>query len=548
MNRPLIHRFIRAVAACLVVALPAMAAEPAATSQGLDALRMQGQRMYREGLRASGAPLAGQGAAQALLSGRNAACMSCHRRSGFGTSEGQITIRPIIGPALLQENAVAVRSPRIRARLGSSVRPAYTEALLARALRTGVDAAGKPLDRTMPRYELSDEEVKAMAAYLFSLSAQPSPGVDDKEIHFATVIQPGVAPEKRRAMLEVMQAFVRDKDANMRQDEQRREVGNMRMYRAYRKWVLHVWELQGPSDTWGAQLEEQYRQQPVFALVGGLGDASWQPIHDFSERFEIPAILPQVDLPAPAATSQYTFYFSRGVLLEAQVLARFLGEQGGAGRIVQVFRAQGSGEAAAAALRAALAGGPAGPLEDVRLEGPADQVFWQRVMDAKPTALVVWLRGQDLEQLRLPDNYAGVPVYLSFNLSGGQRPESVAQAVPDLRLVYPSDLSPRHEARLLRSRHWMLNKGIGLIDETVQVNTLFTMTIVSDVIGHLADSFSRDYFVERIEHVVGQTPMPSIYPQVSLGPGQRYAAKGSQVVQWAGQGGSLKPVSGWIVP
>ena len=107
----------------------------------------------------------------------------------------------------------------------------------------------------MPRYALGDEEMKALIGYLRTLSADPAPGVSEEEIHFATVIQPGEEPAKRRAMLEVMQAFVRDKNAGTRSEVQRREAGTEREYRAYRKWVLHVWELSGPAEGWGAQLD-----------------------------------------------------------------------------------------------------------------------------------------------------------------------------------------------------------------------------------------------------------------------------------------------------
>jgi hypothetical protein len=65
--------------------------------------------------------------------------------------------------------------------------------------------------------------------------------------------------------------------------------------------------------------------------------------------------------------------------------------------------------------------------------------------------------------------------------------------------------------------------------------------------GHIMDSFSRDLLVERIEHIVAQTPAPSIYQSVSLGPGQRIAAKGSSVVLM-GERGQLKSLSDWIVP
>lgn len=508
-----------------------------------------GQRIYREGVGANGEPLVAQGAAGMRLSGKDAACAACHRRSGYGSSEGRFVVRPVTGPALTQTLNLPVHSPRIKARLGTSPRPPYDEVLLARAIRGGLDTAGKPLDPVMPRYALSDDEMRALSSYLFSLSAQPSPGVDEQDIHFATVIQPGVAPERRRAMLEVMNAFVRDKDANVRQDEARREAGNMRMYRAYRKWVLHVWELSGPSDTWRGQLEVLYRQQPVFALIGGLGD-EWRPIHEFSEDLELPCIFPQSELPVVAGPSHYTVYFSRGVVLEAEVLAKYLSEQGGGGKVAQVWRrGDAVGEAAAAAMRAAWSarGGAAPALGEIVLDAAPDAGLWSRVRESGATAITLWLGAADLASVPAPPGASSPTIYLSSSRLPGRAPPVLATA--EVRLVYPSEAGPRREARLLRNKLWLHNKGIALTDETVQINTQFAMTVVSDVLGHMMDGFSRDFFVERIEHVVGQTPTASVYQSVSLGPGQRFAAKGASVVQVVdARKGQVKAVSGWIVP
>ncbi|MDH5539824.1 MAG: c-type cytochrome, partial [Rhizobacter sp.] len=481
--------------------------------------------------------------------GKDAACAACHRRSGYGTTEGRYTIRPIIGPALLQQQVVPLYSPRIQSRLGTRQRPPYTEDLLARAVRTGIDAAGKPLDSVMPRYALSDEEMKALSAYLFSLGAQPSPGVDEQEIHFAAVIQPGVAPARRRAMLDIMQAFVKDKDANVRQDEARRDAGTHRMYRAYRKWVLHVWELNGPSEGWAAQLEAHYKEQPVFALIGGLGSASWRPIHEFSERLEIPSVFPQVDLPVVTGANHYNFYLSRGVVLEAEVLAKFLRDKGEAGRMVQVYRRGDAGAVAAAAMRTALGADAVVSMEDQVLDGPAGEAFWRTVYGAKPAAVVLWLGAQDLAGALAQDGAGDAAVYLSSQMLAGRLADVAIDPAANVRLIYPSDLAPKREARLLRNKIWLHNKGIAITDETVQINTLFAVSVVSDVVGHILDSFSRDYFVERLEHVVSQTPIASVYQSVSLGPGQRFAAKGSSIVQVVdGAKAPVKALSAWIVP
>lgn len=512
-----------------------------------DARLATGQRIYREGIGTSGESLKAMGAAQTELNGKMVACVTCHRRSGFGTSEGRFTIRPITGPALFEEQTVAVRSPRIRAQLGSRQRPPYSEALLARAIRGGIDSAGKPLDPVMPRYEMDDDDLRAVSAYLTTLSAQPSPGVDAEEIHFATVVQPGVSPERRRAMLDVMHAFIRDKGANVRSEERRRDAGTMRMYRAYRKWVLHVWDLSGPSESWGAQLESFYRQQPVFAMVGGLGSASWRPIHEFGERFEIPIVFAQTGVPVVAGFNNYNFYFSKGVQLEAEILAKYLLDKRRPGKIAQVYRRSETGSAAAVAFRNALPSGSA--LEDHVLEGRGDEAFWRTVRAGNPDVVVLWLGASDLRDANTLGVDVSRPVYLSFESLGGKLPPSGIKAGQNIRLLYPSDLPPKHEARLLRSKIWLHNKGISVIDESVQINTLFAMTVLSDAIGHIADSFSRDYFAERIEHVVSQTPTPSLFQTVSLGPGQRFAAKGGTIVQVIdGEKITLKAISGWIVP
>ncbi len=509
------------------------------------ALVALGKRIYREAIDTNGAPVKAMGPSGVVLEGKDAACVTCHRRSGYGGSEGKYTVRPVTGPALFEDQTLAEHAPRIKAQLGTRLRPAYSTETLARAIRAGTDSSGKPLETVMPRFPLSDKDLSALAAYLATLSGTDSPGVDQEEIHFATVIQPGVTQERRRAMLDIMQAFVKDKTSNTRSNEQRREAGVMRMNRSYRKWVLHVWELSGASDTWDAQLQDFYRQQAVFALVGGLGNASWKPIHAFAERMEIPSVFAQVDLPEIAGENFYNFYFSRGLTLEAEVLAKFLREQAGAPTsVLQIYRPDESGLAVSAAFKAAVPAGLA--LQDLKLEGAADAAFWQKALAGNPGAVVLWLGKADLEALP-PTASAAIPVYGSYALLGGKVPGALANAGTNVRLIYPSDLPPRHDARLLRTKMWLHSKNIALTDEFTQINTQFAMTVVSDAIGHMMDSFSRDLMVERIEHIVAQTPSPSMYQSVSLGPGQRVAAKGSSVVL-LGEKGQLKILSDWIVP
>jgi len=50
----------------------------------------------------------------------------------------------------------------------SAGRPPYTLALLERAITTGTDNAGKPLDPVMPRWRLSPRDLNDVAEYVLN--------------------------------------------------------------------------------------------------------------------------------------------------------------------------------------------------------------------------------------------------------------------------------------------------------------------------------------------------------------------------------------------
>jgi hypothetical protein len=189
-----------------------------------------------------------------------------------------------------------VQPNHFRARLRDPrVRPAYTDETLAAALREGKDPLGRDFDLLMPRYDLSDEDTAHLVAYLKSLAATPAAGVTRSAIHFATVVTEGVEPEKRHAMLEVMDAYFRLKNTETKGLLERpghSAFYDSDSYNGLREWVLHVWELKGPVETWSMQLAAYYRKQPVFALLGGVGEGSWRPVHEFCEQHEVPCVFP----------------------------------------------------------------------------------------------------------------------------------------------------------------------------------------------------------------------------------------------------------------
>jgi hypothetical protein len=96
---------------------------------------------------------------------------------------------------------------------------------------------------------------------------------------------------------------------------------------------------------------------------------------------------------------------------------------------------------------------------------------------------------------------------------------------------------------------WLRARNIPLGDERTQANAFFAATVTGDAVSHLGENFSRDYLIERIEQMTGASLSPSIYPRLSLGPGQRFASKGGYVVRFPeGTTDAPVPVSDWLIP
>lgn len=504
-----------------------------------------GERIYREGRLPSGKPMRASSVGGMSLFPEHAACIKCHRRSGMGGIEGRTLVPPLIRSALYRPGWEADHF------FGNSVarmarRPAYDDLSLARAIRQGVDADGHPIVAPMPRYDLDDEDMASLIAYLKSLSVGSAPGVDDDAIHFATLVTEGVPAAKRRAMLEVLQAYFDDRNAGSRTVGRFDVPSGQWITRPRRQWRLHVWELTGPPQDWQRQLDEHYRRQPVFVALGGLAAGPWQPIHEFCEKAQLPWFFPGTDLPPAGEAGAYSMYFSRGVVLEAEALAQYLQANAPARQLRQVYAGDGKGVAAAAAFRAALQRHGLPAPQDHPVDAMPDAAFWDGLLRGSDrTDLVIWLDRLDMGQL-LP--WAGKleRVMVSSNLMDGLPPVP-AGLDGKVTAVHPFVLPEHQEPRLLRLRSWLAGKGIPLDEERVRSDAYFVAAVATTALMGVGEYFSRDHFLERIEDLPEDATPPSLHPRVSLGPGQRFAAKGAYVLTLPA-GGGMPAVNGWFVP
>lgn len=567
----------------------------------------QGRRIYLEGILPSGAPLAGVRFGNAVVSGGEAACANCHRRSGMGSVEGDIQIPPITGNFLFAPNGeqhLATMDPRVSKRFNQTHEP-YTDESLAKSIIHGENNSGREMSVLMPRYNLSESELKALTAYLKQLSTQWSPGVTGDSIRFAMVVTPDVEPERRKALIDMMRIAFNQKNGSTmtakRSGGKRQHMVSAAemVLGTERNWQLDIWDLQGAPESWGDQLAAHYRNQPVFALVSGLSNSTWQPVHDFCEGQRVPCWFPSMVLPVTTETP-YSLYFSRGVLLEAEVLARHLLNQKSSPRhLVQLYRDDEVGRAASQALTHALAGSTIAIESRVLLTDIAETDALQLALSGvkNKDAVMYWLRPNEIAALGKVKPVAGVNHYFSAELGQVERAPFSADWKIHAHFIYPYELPEKREANLAYFRAWLNIRKLPLVDEAMQSEAFFALNFLTDTLSEMLNNLYRDYLIERAESMINKreggkaeqesrdrivlgkagelvrkhgemtvdagqriqiSSQPNsasksqgttIYPHLSLGRGQRFASKGGYIVRFAdGDSDKLIAESDWIVP
>ena len=293
-----------------------------------------GEQMYRDGILPSGKPMPAFIRGDVEVDSTAFSCSSCHLRAGLGSFEGGVVTPPTTGSKLYKPyhrppslNDAIDRSGRFIYAKTVQERPAYTRKELATALRFGIDPAGQEFNDIMPRYPLASADMNILISYLESLSSTTSPGATPVEFAFATIITDDVSADDRQALLGPLQKFISEKNDQQKLYREFLRSGftaTLDMKDSFRRTSLDIWELKGSPESWRAQLAAYYAKKPVFAVLGGISNSEWQPIHNFCEAERLPCIYPITNLPAISESGWYTYYYNRGYSQEGEAAAAWL--------------------------------------------------------------------------------------------------------------------------------------------------------------------------------------------------------------------------------
>lgn len=529
-----------------------------------DAELRLGEQMYRQGLLPSGEPMPGTVQGDIPIDGSMFSCESCHLRSGLGSNEGRIITmptnaaklyRPLYRGSEVETNWPRERiSPPLR---GNLVRPAYTDETLARAIWSGIGAGGRRLDPTMPQYDLTPEQMRILVNYLKTLSRDFSPGVSPTTITLATVVTEGVDAGERQVMLQTLEAFIRDRNSLSRNNVNRARYGpffHQEMDVSFRKLELLVWELKGAPETWPAQLQEHYRRQPVFALVGGLAAGSWEPIQRFCEVQRLPAIFPFTRQPYLPQDNWYTSYISRGPYHEGTSAARYLSNPDNPYHRQQVVMIYGDGAAEtdlARGFREQWKALSRQPLIEYRLtEGGEEEVqrLRQLVGEHAGENLLLWLPGEQLAHLDSTLLDRANLALLSQPLCEAQA-TGLSKRSAKVQFTQPRRLKADFDTYFRSVRKWLEVRDIPLTHPELQADVYLLGWTLTGILRVVRNDFYRDYLLDALDMMNDEIYASANYPRVSYGPGQRYGVKGCYIVRYP-RGDLARPevMAGWFIP
>jgi len=288
-----------------VISAIALAAAAVAAGDELSARERLGLQIYTQGK--------GDAPIEALLgSGRNGIaasvvpCASCHGSDGQGRPEGGVVPADITAAML----GVARDSGLPRAR----TRDAYTDRSLKRAIAMGIDSSGNPLDATMPRYQMSSQDMEALLAHLKRVGDMRDPGVTADSIRIGVLLPPKQhLPGVNEAVRRVLQTFF----------DARNRAGAL----YDRKIDVVFADCDGSPSARAAAAAKFIAGEKPFALVGSFTDGADDELAAVAAENAIPLLATISSHARSDPSNRYVRNLVAGLHEQARALAQFVGRR-----------------------------------------------------------------------------------------------------------------------------------------------------------------------------------------------------------------------------
>lgn len=290
--------------AFLGLGLLALLVSTAEAQQPLSAQESRGKQIYLQGTSPSGKDiLAYVGDASLELPGSVTACANCHGLAGQGKVEGGINPSNVTWEALTKPYGVT--------HVNGRKHPAYTGRGLELAITRGLDPAGNKLLATMPRYQMSKEDLDDLVVYMRRLGTDVDPGISETKIVIGTAF-PTAGPlgELAQAVRDMIAAVFAE--TNAQGGIYNRQLELKSVAAADTKAVSRI------------DIEKLINDERVFALTGVMLAGVEDALVPLLAQQEVPLIGPlTLDPKIGTPLNRQIFYLLAGNAGQARALMSF---------------------------------------------------------------------------------------------------------------------------------------------------------------------------------------------------------------------------------
>ncbi len=265
-----------------------------------------GKQIYFQGTSSSGSVINAKiGSGSVDMPASVVPCASCHGRDGRGRPEGAVVPPDITWTHLLHPDGHQHAYGRSHT--------AFDERKVMQAIVFGVDPSANKLDTAMPRYDMAQEDMLALVAYLKKIETDLDPGIVVDEIKLGTVLPTtGRLANLGQSTKSFLDAYIEDINSK----------GGIHG----RKISLTVAEVGDEREKSLWAIRDLVRRDDIFALLGSISIGFEQDLVKLSEEFEMPVVGSHTLFPYEPDAHPYVFYLQSGVVQQAQAMVEYISE------------------------------------------------------------------------------------------------------------------------------------------------------------------------------------------------------------------------------
>ena len=415
-------------------------------------------------------------------------------------------------------------------------RPPYTEQLLTRAIAMGLDSAGAPLDRAMPRYRLSLDDNADLIAYLRYMEQDHDPGVGADLIRIGVILPPNA---ESTGLAEAIRGILQG------QVKALNERGGV----YHRRVILRFAE--APRERGRRQSVVQdltSGSEPVFAILAANLGAVDPEVPAAAEREKVPLLgvvaPPASDRPRPG---RFVFFLLAGPDDQALALSRLALQDGRSSTVFAIVHgADASQRALGETLCDRFRRAGLGPPIDIELsDTPGSLVTVCQSLRRADVIVFLGPPGQTARLLTSLADRGQVPTILFPGTLADrdllELPRSFDGHLQIALPITPSDQTAEGLARF----HQLVGSSQSLQrHRTSQLGVLTAADVLVEGLRRAERGLSRERFVAELEHI--RDFHTGLAPPLTFNPNRHVGARGAHAIRIDLLGHRLVPNGPWI--